>query len=165
MTLTMSLTLTMSIMMSLPWPFCEVTSVILFTVQKRGAITNESAAGISKYLSFASALFKATIFVILWIGPNLADLQMKTTRWEKNAGLVQKWPDVWRGDLIWPLKVMILMISQGPPIVSCWHVEWTETFYCKNAAILWCKRGIALAEMVRFKNTHVISQNFQTWSF
>ena len=31
----------------------------------RGAITNESAAGISKYLSFASALFKATIFVIL----------------------------------------------------------------------------------------------------
>ena len=45
--------------------FLLVTSVILFTVQKRGAITNESAAGISKYLSFASPLFKATIFVIL----------------------------------------------------------------------------------------------------
>ena len=40
-------------------------TVMLFTVQRRGAITNESAAGISKYLSFASALFKATIFVIL----------------------------------------------------------------------------------------------------
>ena len=45
----------------------EILKPSVFTVQRRGAITNESAAGFSKYRLFASALFKATIFVILCV--------------------------------------------------------------------------------------------------